>query len=325
LPHRERGVEPREIEMKRIQYDRYGGPEELKLMDVVVPEPIRNQIRVRVVAASVNPMDWKIRRGELKFMTGSSFPRGLGHDFAGVVEAVGPDAKDFKVGDEVFGATGLKEAGAFADVVIADAKTTFKKPASVPFDVAAALPIASFTAWHGLIDKAKLRAGQSVFVTGCLGAVGRAAVQLALMTGAVVDGSCSAAGREEALELGVREVVDYAGFNADRFRKRFDVVFDTAGALTMSECDGMLKQRGVALHIVITPAKMIRSLVSSRHKAVFGTSTPESAAGITGAAAQGKLVPKIARIVSLAEAIPTIVALETSGSPKGKIIIRPEG
>lgn len=309
--------------MKRIQYNRYGGPEELKLVEVDIPEPARNQVRVRVMAASVNPMDWKIRRGDLKMMTGSSFPRGLGHDFAGVVEAVGPGLNHFKVGDEVFGATGLREAGAFADVVIADAKTTFKKPPSVSFEVAAALPIASFTAWHGLMDKAKLRTGQSVFVTGCLGAVGRAAVQLALLNGAVVSGSCSAGGREEALALGVCEVVDYAGFSADRFPKRFDIVFDTAGALTMSQCDAMLKQGGVALHIVITPTKMIRSLISSRHKAVFGIATPQSAAGITSAAAQGKLTPKIARTVTLAQSIPAMVALERAGSAKGKLVIQP--
>ncbi len=163
--------------MKRVQYYRYGGPDELKLEEVSVPVPKQDQIRVRVVAAGVNPMDWKIRRGEIKFMTGTKFPRGLGHDYAGVVDAIGSDVKDFKIGDEVFGAMGLKEAGAFAESLIADPKNTFKKPPDITFEVAAALPIASFTAWTALFDKANLRKGQSVFVSGCLGAVGRAAVQ----------------------------------------------------------------------------------------------------------------------------------------------------
>ena len=89
--------------MKRIQYHRYGGPEELRMEEVALLEPGRGQIRVRIKAAAANPMDWKIRNGELKTMTGRRFPRGLGHDFAGVVEAVGPKVTRFKVGDEVFG------------------------------------------------------------------------------------------------------------------------------------------------------------------------------------------------------------------------------
>lgn len=309
--------------MKCVRYDRYGGPEVLRLDDIEPHEPGRGQIRVRVMAASVNPMDWKIRSGQLKMMTGSRFPRGLGHDFAGVVEAVGPDVKAFEVGDEVFGATGLKEASTFAESLVTDEKWTFIKPPALSFEVAAALPIVSMTAWTGLVDKAKLRAGQSVFVTGCLGGVGRAAVQLAALRGAVVAGSCSAAGREEALALGASEVFDYRALDLASLRRRFDVVFDTAGFLSLGQCDAVLKPGGVALHIVPTPAKMIRSLVSSRHHTVFGTATPEGIAAIVDAAVAGKLVPKIGRIVPLSEAIAAITELETTGSPKGKLVIVP--
>jgi NADPH:quinone reductase-like Zn-dependent oxidoreductase len=311
--------------VKRIQYNRYGGPEELELCDVETPSPGRNQIRVRVLAASVNPMDWKIRRGQVKMMTGSTFPRGLGHDFAGRVDAVGPEVTNFKVGDEVLGATGLKEAGAFAEAVIADEKNAMLKPAGLSFEVAGSLPIVAITAWTGLFDKAKLRQGQSVFVTGCLGGVGRAAVQLALRQGATVSGSCSAMDRDEALALGVSEVVDYRAFDVTPFKRRFDVVFDTAGALSLSKCDAMLKPGGKALHIVVTPAKAARRLISPRHELVFGTPTPEGMAGIAKAAASGELAPKIARTVPLSEAIPAIVALETTGSPKGKLVITPAG
>ncbi len=152
--------------MKRLQYHRYGGPDELRIDEVALPEPGSGQIRVRIRAAAANPMDWKIRNGELKMMTGRKFPRGLGHDFAGVVEAVGPDVTRFKAGDEVFGATGLKEAGAFAEALVAEEKTVFLKPQSLSFEEAAALPIVSATAWIALIDKAKLRAGQGVFIAG---------------------------------------------------------------------------------------------------------------------------------------------------------------
>ena len=129
-------------------------------------------------------MDWKIRKGEMKMMTGRKFPRGLGHDFAGVVEAVGPNVTRFKVGDEVFGAPGLKESGTFAEALVTEEKTVFLKPQSLSFEEAAALPIVSATAWNALVDKAKLQAGQRVFITGCLGGVGRVAAQIARMRGA---------------------------------------------------------------------------------------------------------------------------------------------
>jgi NADPH:quinone reductase-like Zn-dependent oxidoreductase len=157
-----------EIVMKRIQYHRYGGPEELRMEEFALPEPGRGQIRVRVSAAAANPLDWKIRKGEMKIMTGRKFPRGLGHDFAGVVEAVGPNVTRLKVGDKVFGATGLKESGAFAEALIAEEKTVFLKPRSLSFEEAAALPTVSAAAWTAFIDKAKLRAGQRVFITGRL-------------------------------------------------------------------------------------------------------------------------------------------------------------
>jgi len=119
--------------MKRVQYHRYGGPEELHIEEVALPEPGSGQIRVRIKAAAANPVDWKIRKGELKAIIGRKFPRGLGHDFAGVVEAVGPEVTRLKVGDEVFSAMGLKESGTFAEALVTEEKTVFLKPRSLSF------------------------------------------------------------------------------------------------------------------------------------------------------------------------------------------------
>jgi NADPH:quinone reductase-like Zn-dependent oxidoreductase len=312
---------PKEFLMKRVQYHRYGGPEVLSVEEFALAAPGRGQIRVRIRAAAANPMDWKIRKGEMKMMTGRKFPRGLGHDFAGVVEAVGPNVTRFKVGDEVFGATGLKESGTFAEALVTEDKMVFLKPQSLSFEEAAALPIVSATAWNALIDKAKLQAGQRVFITGCLGGVGRVAAQIAGMRGAEIAGSCSASRRDEALALGVGEVVDYRAFDIAPYRHRFDVVFDTAGVLSLSQCGAMLKRRGMSLHIVPTPAKLIGCLLPSRHHLVFGNPTPQCMAGITEAVERGKLVPAIGRIAPLSEAISAVVELETTGLPKGKLVI----
>jgi NADPH:quinone reductase-like Zn-dependent oxidoreductase len=309
--------------MMRVQYHRYGGPEVLKLEEFSLAAPGRGEIRVRVRAAAANPMDWKIRSGELKLITGRKFPRGLGHDFAGVVAEVGPDATRFKIGDEIFGATELKQAGTFAEALITEEKTVFRKPQSLSFEEAAALPIVSATAWTALIDKADLQAGQQVFIARCLGGVGRIAVQIAKMRGAEVDGSCSASLRDEALASGVREVVDYRGFKADTYRGRYDVVFDTHGALSPGQCGAMLKGGGVALHIVPTPLKMICSMLSSRHRTIFGKVTPHSLLGIIDALKQGTIKPAIGRIVPLSEAIPAIIELEKTGLPSGKLVVVP--
>ena len=307
--------------MKRVQYLHYGAPEELRLDEVTPPDPGRGQIRVQVRAAAANPMDWKIRRGEMKALTGFRFPRGLGHDFAGVVEAVGPRVERLKVGDQVFGVTSIRQAGAFAECVVADEKNVGLKPSSISFEQAAALTIVSLTAWNALVAKARLSAGHSVFITGCLGGVGRSAVQIARMRGAKIVGSCSASGREEALALGVGEVVNYRAFDIAPYRRRFDVVFDTASALSLNQCGAMLKRGGMSLHIVPTPAKLIGCLLPSRHHLVFGNPTPQSLAGVAEAAEQGKVVPAIGRIVPLSEAISAVVELERTGSPKGKLVI----
>jgi NADPH:quinone reductase-like Zn-dependent oxidoreductase len=268
-------------------------------------------------------MDWKIRRGEMKALTWFRFPRGLGHDFAGVVEAVGPGVERLKVGDEVFGVTSIRQAGAFAEYVVAEEKNAGLKPPSISFEHAAELTLVSVTAWNALVAKARLRAGQSVFITGCLGGVGRSAVQIARMRGANVAGSCSASGREEALALGVGEVVDYRAFDIASYQRRFDVVFDTASALSLSQCGAMLKRRGMSLHTVPTPAKLIGCLLPSRHHLVFGNPTPQCMAGIAEALERVQLVPAIGCIVPLSEAISAVVELERTGSPKGKLVIVP--
>ncbi len=310
--------------MKRVQYHHYGGPEELRLDEVSLPNAWKGQILVKVKAASVNPMDWKIRRGEMKMLSGLRFPRGLGHDFAGVVEAIGPGVERFKVGDEIFGMTSIPQAGTFAEYVVADEKNVGLKPPSVSFEEVAALAIVSMTAWTALVTKAHLSAGQSVFITGCLGGVGRSAVQVAQMCGANVVGSCSASGREEALGLGVGEVVDYRAFDSAPYRQRFDVVFDAAGALSLRQCGTVLKRGGMSLHIVPTPAKLVGSLLSSRHHLVFGNPTPQGMAEIADAFERGQIVSAIGHIAPLSAAISAIVELERTGLPKGKLVIVPD-
>jgi NADPH:quinone reductase-like Zn-dependent oxidoreductase len=310
--------------MRRIQYHRYGGPNEMRLEQVEVPEPGPGQVRVKVCAASANPADWKVRAGALKLVSGSRFPRGMGHDFAGVVDAVGSGVTERRVGDAVFGISGIRAASAFADYLVISEKGAYRKPPSVSFELAAALPMASVTAWSGVVDRANVSAGQSVFVAGCLGGVGRSAVQIARLRGAEVGGNCSSSGREEALALGLSEVADYRAFDVAAHRGRYDLVFDTAGGLSAADCGSMLKRGGRAVHAVPKPPTLVLGLISPRHAIASGNPNPSRMSGIAEAAERGDLAPKVARVVPLSEAVAALTELETLGQPKGKLVIVPD-
>ncbi|NGO69215.1 NAD(P)-dependent alcohol dehydrogenase, partial [Streptomyces sp. SB3404] len=155
--------------VKRLQYDRYGGPEVMRLAEFEPPRPGPDEVLVRVRAAASNALDWKMRNGEMKLMTGRSFPRAMGHDFAGVVEAVGAGVTRLKAGDAVLGHARFRQAGAFAEMVTAPEKAVVLKPVDLSYEQAAALPTVGVTAYQAT---AEIRPGQAVFVNGCLGGVG---------------------------------------------------------------------------------------------------------------------------------------------------------
>ncbi len=306
---------------QRIQYHQYGGPELMRLEPFEAAPPGNGQVQVKVVAAAANPMDWKIRDGLTKMQTGRRFPRGLGHDFAGVVERVGEGVTSVVKGDAVFGAMTMKASGAFADTVIADAKLVVKKPAELSYEAAAALPTVGVTAWQALVEKGRLQSGHSVFICGVLGGVGRCAAQIALMKGATVFGSCRDGASDEAMAAGVTRVVGF-DFDPQVLKGRFDVIVITAGTLTRKEARGMLKRGGRIVDINVTPAKLARSLFARDFEVLIAKYTPEALAMVARAAAAGDVVVPIARTVSLTRAIEALTELERHHVPKGgKLII----
>jgi NADPH:quinone reductase-like Zn-dependent oxidoreductase len=307
--------------MMRIQYHRYGGPGEMRLEDYQLPPLQASQVQVRVRAASVNPFDWKVRSGVMKFMTGRVFPRAMGSDFAGVVEQVGAAVTRLRPGDEVLGTARIKESGAFAPVLVTDEKLVVRKPTSLSFEQAACLPIAAVTAWRGLFDKARIEAGQRVFINGCTGNVGQAAVQIARLAGASVAGSCSRANAPYARRLGVDPVFDYAGAGLSGVQDKFDVVFDTAGTLSIPAGLALLAPGGVLLDINTTLPKAVRGLFSSRYRMVFGSQTVETLEQVAKLAADGKLQFQIGCTVPLAQAIQGITEVENGRKPPGRAVI----
>ncbi|MCE3606600.1 alcohol dehydrogenase catalytic domain-containing protein [Massilia sp. P8910] len=170
----------------------------MRLADFALAIPGKGQVAVQVRFAALNPIDWKLRNGQMKIVTGKRFPRAMGMDFSGTVIAVGPGVTRFQAGDAVFGLAPFKETGALGQAVVTSATSLASKPGNVSFEGAACLGTAGVTAWNGLADKAGLTAGMRVFVNGCAGAVGEAAVQIAQLLGATVAGSCSAGDMERA-------------------------------------------------------------------------------------------------------------------------------
>lgn len=305
---------------KRIQYHQYGGPEVLRLEDFEPAPPGPGEVLVRVRAAAANPMDWKIRSGAMKMLTGRRFPRGLGHDFAGVVEAVGDGVTRLGVGDEVLGGAPLKTAGAFAELVVVEAKGVVKKPAELSFEDAAAIPTVGITAFQALADLGKPPPGQAVFVHGCLGGVGRAAVQMASAHGASVGGSCRATATHDARDLGVAPIVEF-DFDPTALSGRFDIVLDTAGTLPVKAAQTLLKPGGRIIDITPTPAKFARSALPGPFKVLIAQAVTEDLEEVARAAGQGTLRLPIARTVPLTQAIAALTELERGMTKGGKLVI----
>ena len=310
--------------MKRIQYDQYGGPGGMKLADFRLPAPGKGEVAVDVKFAAINPVDWKIRNGYLKLVTGKAFPRAMGSDFSGVVTAVGPGVTRFKRGDAVFGSARMKESGALAPAVITSDAFLAKKPRNVTFEEAACLGTPGVTAWNGLVDKARLKPGMHVLINGCTGAVGEASVQLARRWGATVSGICSADAMERARALGVIAVHDYRTTRVADLVERYDVVYDTAGTMTVAEGLGLLRKNGVFLDIDPTPAKFLRAILNRRLKPIVCSPRAEVLDGLARAAGEGTLRLPVAQIVPLSDAIRLLTDLEAGKKLNGKGLVAME-
>ncbi|KVL13666.1 NAD(P)-dependent alcohol dehydrogenase [Burkholderia sp. MSMB1826] len=310
--------------MKRIQYSNYGGPELMSVEEFDLPKPSSGEVAVRVKFAAINPIDWKLRCGSMKIVTGWSFPRAMGMDFSGVVTEVGPGVTRLQAGDAVFGLTRFKQSGALGQAVVTKETFLAKKPDSVSFEDAACLGTPGVTAWNGLIDKAKLQAGQHVFINGCAGAVGEAAVQIALLFGATVCGRCSSADMERARSLGVQNVYDYRATGLSTIATRFHVVYDTAATMTVSTGTAMLRRGGVFLDLNPDLGKFLRSFFDRRLKPIVGSPRAEILEELASAAREHKFRLPIGEIVPLSGAIRLITELEKGRKLGGKGVVAME-
>jgi len=240
--------------MKAIAIPRFGGPEVLQTMALPKPEFEERQILVRVKACAVNPLDYKIRSGEVP--TGDKFPKILGFDVSGVVEEVGPGVRDFMPGDEVFYMVGIGGEGALAEFHSVEESIVSLKPPELTHVEAASVPLAGSTAWQALIDRASAGPGSYVLIHGAAGGVGSMAVQIASWMGCEVFVTASPENQEFLRNLGVDGIFDYDSPDlADELMEAtggtgLDVVLDTVGGETFLQAFGFLAPRGQVVSIV---------------------------------------------------------------------------
>jgi NADPH:quinone reductase-like Zn-dependent oxidoreductase len=325
--------------MQAIVHDGYGPPEDLELREIDRPRLDEDGVLVRVRAASVNPVDWHLMRGEpslVKVMSGFRTPKGRipGIDVAGEVEAVGANVTELRPGDAVFG----RHVGSLAEYVCGRQEDLAPKPAALTWEQAAAMTVAGSTALQAVRDHGELQPGQSVLVNGAAGGVGTFAVQIAKALGGEVTGVCSTRNVELVRSIGADHVVDYTVDDFTRGGRRYDLVLQICGNRSLGELRRVLAAEGTLVLVgggtgreekgdgLLGPlAVMIRGRLLSRFtrqriRMFITKRRKENLLFLSELVEAGRLVPVIDRTYALADAAEAIRHLET-GHARGKVVV----
>jgi NADPH:quinone reductase-like Zn-dependent oxidoreductase len=311
--------------VKAIQFDRYGAPAVLACREVAEPVCGPAQLLVRVHAAGLNPKDCLVRKGKFCWFTGRRFPLGVGHDFAGTIEAVGPQVHDFQTGDAVYGMTNGWHGRTYAEFLVAQPSETALKPASLGFAEAAAVPLAAMTALQALRDIGGVAPGQRVCINGSSGGVGTFAVQIAVILGGHVTAVCSGRNADLVRRLGAHQVVDYTRDDIRRLPEPVDVLFDVFGNGVFPEIRPCLKPRGRFISTVpglpiLKWGLLSRLWPGPRAHLVIVKSRAADLQTLSGWIAEGRLHPVVDREYPLAEAAQAHAYIETKRA-RGKVVL----
>ena len=239
--------------MRAYVLTRYGGPGAMEFRDVPEPSPGPGDVRIRVAAAGLNPVDFKLRQGALRPISRLRLPIVAGCEVAGTVDAVGPGPSRFEVGDRVYARVDKRRLGAFAELVCVQQELVAVMPASLGFADAAGLPLAGLTALQALRDELAVGPGTRLFISGGAGGVGTLAIQLAKHFGAEVTTTASARGEALVRRLGADRVIDYTRENFAEALHDFDAVLDLVGGATLKESFRILRPGGRVVSIAGVP------------------------------------------------------------------------
>lgn len=316
--------------MRAVYYEQFGDAGVLHIGDQPIPEPGDGEVLIRVRAASVNPVDWKIREGFLKDFFPHVFPIIPGWDVAGDIAALGAGVNGFAVGDPVYAYARkpVVQAGTYADYVTVAADVAAPIPANMDYVQASTIPLAGLTVWQSLFEFAGIKAGDNVLVPAAAGGVGSLAVQLAAHAGATVYGTASSGNADYVRGLGAARVIDYRTEDvADVVRAEvpegFDIVFDTVGGETLAASYDLVKTGG-ALPTLNDPADETACAARNiRALRVFSEPNGVHLRQLTGLIEAGALKPAQIETYPLGEAAAAMNASQT-GHTRGKIVLGPE-
>ncbi len=308
--------------MKAVRIHAYGGPEMLHYEDNVPQPALRpDDLLIRVRAAAVNPVDWKIREGWLQGLLHHTLPLTLGWDISGEVVEVGPEVSGFTVGDEVYARPDIERDGAYAEYIAVKASDVAHKPTILDHVHAAAMPLTALTAWQVLIDAAQLQAGQTVLIHAAAGGVGSLAVQLAKARGARVIATASAVNTGLVTELGADQFIDYTQTRFEEVAKDVDVVFDTLGGDTQERSWQVLKPGGILVSVVSPPSEAVATGRGVRSAFVFIHPSGEQLTAIARLINEGRIKPLIHTVLPLSE-VRQAHTISQGGHARGKIVLR---
>ena len=288
--------------MKAIRIHRFGGPEVLELDDVPIPQPGEDELLVRTRAASVNPVDYKIRHGTVPWVSREMLPIHARPDLSGTVESAGAGVDAFGEGEAVYAMLGSIDRGSYAEYVLVRPNEAAPKPARLSHIEAAAVPLAALTAWQGLFDHGHLEAGQTALVHGGLGGVGHFAIQFAKVKGATVLTTVSGQNLGFARELGADRAVDYESQRFEEIARDVDLVLDLVGGETQERSWSVLKPGALLVSALGEPSKEKAMQHGAHGLGYRAQSNSGQLAEIGRLIDQGKVRPVVMASYPLAEA-----------------------
>ena len=301
--------------MKAVVIREYGNNDVVLIEDVDRPEPAAGEMLVKVQAAGINPIDWKIRSGAGQRM-GMTLPIQMGGELVGTIEQLGTGVVDFKQGEAVFG---MVHTGAFADYAVVKAANMVRIPSNLDVVQSAALPLAGSTAWQAIFNEAGLVSGQRLLITNSSGGVGSLAVQFAKAKGAHV--TAVASDRNEAFvrSLGADEFIDYTSQPFEQAARNMDVVLDTVGGETFQRAFQTLKKGGFMVTVVAFPGGEAEQFGVSVKRS-FTTPSAQNLTAIKSLVELGKVTPHVDAVFPFEE-IKQALALSEAGRARGKIVL----
>jgi NADPH:quinone reductase-like Zn-dependent oxidoreductase len=314
--------------MKAVVFNKYGENDVIDIRDIPLPICGPRDVLIKVRAASVNPVDWKVRYGQARVLTGSTFPKVLGCECAGEVAGAGSRATKFTKGDPVVMYAGVRRLGAFAEYACTAEERVYPIPSEIQFAHAACIPIAGLTAIQALKDHGRIKAGSKVLINGAAGGVGHFAVQIGKALGAQVTGVCSGRSVDLVRSLGADRVIDRQQQDFTGTGERYDIIFDAVSKRSFRECRKALTSSGIYVN-TLPDATLVAQFFTNflpgrKARSMWVRPSADDMAWMMAQLKTGGIKVVVAKVFPLDQAREALAYSETE-TARGKIVLAVSG